>query len=51
MVESNLVEGRQDMQNGKAQVFGQSVTDACVSIEQTEPILEGLAEAVSKRSF
>jgi phospho-2-dehydro-3-deoxyheptonate aldolase len=30
-------------------VYGQSITDACISIEQTEPILEKLAAAQQKR--
>ena len=46
MIESNLVEGRQDY--GPNAVYGQSVTDACLSIPQTERVLEALAEAVDK---
>jgi 3-deoxy-7-phosphoheptulonate synthase len=49
MIESHLVEGRQDYVPGKPSVFGQSITDACISIEQTEPILEQLASAQQKR--
>ena len=49
MIESHLVEGRQDYVPGKAAVYGQSITDACISIEQTEPILEKLAAAQQKR--
>jgi 3-deoxy-7-phosphoheptulonate synthase len=49
MLESNLVEGRQDYVPGAPSVFGQSITDACISLEQTEPILEQLAEAQQKR--
>ena len=45
MVESHLVEGRQDYVPGRPSVYGQSITDACLSIEQTEPILEQLARA------
>jgi 3-deoxy-7-phosphoheptulonate synthase len=48
MLESHLVEGRQDYVAGSA-VYGQSITDACISIEQTEPILERLAGAQQKR--
>jgi 3-deoxy-7-phosphoheptulonate synthase len=44
MLESHLVEGRQDYVPGKA-VYGQSITDACISLEQTEPILEQFAAA------
>ena len=49
MIESHLVEGRQDYVPGKPAVYGQSITDACISIEQTEPILEKLAAAQQKR--
>jgi 3-deoxy-7-phosphoheptulonate synthase len=48
MIESHLVEGRQDYVAGQA-VYGKSITDACISLEQTVPILDGLAEAVRKR--
>jgi 3-deoxy-7-phosphoheptulonate synthase len=43
MLESNLVEGRQDYDPNRPLVHGQSITDACLSIEQTEPLLELLA--------
>jgi 3-deoxy-7-phosphoheptulonate synthase len=49
MVESNLVEGRQDAEPGKPLRFGQSVTDACLGWEDSAGILERLAEAVRKR--
>jgi len=45
MIESHLVEGRQDYVPGQPAVYGQSITDACLSIEQTEPLLETLARA------
>jgi 3-deoxy-7-phosphoheptulonate synthase len=48
MLESHLVEGRQDYTPGQA-TYGQSITDACISFEQTEPILERLATAQLKR--
>ncbi|MBA3726709.1 MAG: 3-deoxy-7-phosphoheptulonate synthase [Armatimonadetes bacterium] len=48
MIESHLVEGRQDFVPETAK-YGQSITDACISIEQTEPILESLANAVRRR--
>ena len=50
MIESHLVEGRQDYVPGKPATYGQSITDACISIEQTEPILELLATAQRTRS-
>jgi 3-deoxy-7-phosphoheptulonate synthase len=49
MIESHLVEGRQDFVPGRPSVYGQSITDACISIEQTEPILEELAAAQQTR--
>lgn len=39
MVESNLVEGKQDLVPGKDLVYGQSVTDACVGWQSTEELL------------
>jgi 3-deoxy-7-phosphoheptulonate synthase len=47
MLESNLVEGRQDLVPGKPLVRGQSITDSCLSIEETELILHRLADGVS----
>jgi len=49
MVESHLVEGRQDLVPGKALVYGQSITDACIGWEHSERILELLAQAVRQR--
>ncbi|CAG8568820.1 916_t:CDS:2 [Ambispora gerdemannii] len=51
MIESNIVEGRQDVpkEGPSALKYGQSITDACVSWEDTVPMLEGLAKAVRER--
>lgn len=51
MLESNLVEGRQDISaSGPAGLkYGQSVTDACISWETTVPVLERLREGVRAR--
>jgi len=49
MVESHLQEGRQDIVAGQALQRGVSVTDACISIAQTEPLLQSLAAAVRQR--
>ena len=49
MIESHIVEGRQDYVSGRPSVYGQSITDACLSLEQTEPILEQLARAHQAR--
>ena len=47
MIESNLVEGRQDLQPGKELVYGQSITDACLGWEDTLPLLGRFADAVA----
>lgn len=49
MVESHLVEGRQDLAEGKELVYGQSITDACIGWEDTEILLQQLSEAVMAR--
>lgn len=49
MIESHLVAGRQDLIPGKELTYGQSVTDGCISWEQSLGVLEGLAEAVKQR--
>ena len=49
MMESFLVEGRQDWTSAAEAVYGQSITDACMSLEETEPLLLELAQAVSAR--
>ncbi|MFW5331945.1 3-deoxy-7-phosphoheptulonate synthase [Hydrogenophaga sp. ZJX-1] len=49
MIESHLHEGRQDIVPGQPLQHGVSVTDACISFEQTVPVLQGLAEAVRAR--
>ncbi len=49
MIESHLVAGRQDLVPGKELTYGQSITDACISWEDSEPLLEQLAEAVRLR--
>jgi 3-deoxy-7-phosphoheptulonate synthase len=49
MLESFLVDGRQDHARGKALTYGQSITDACMSWTRTEPLFEVLADAARKR--
>ena len=49
MIESHLVAGRQDVVDGVAKTYGQSITDACINTDQTSEILESLADAVRKR--
>jgi 3-deoxy-7-phosphoheptulonate synthase len=49
MLESFLVDGRQDHERGRALTYGQSITDKCLSWERTEPLFAELAAAVRKR--
>jgi 3-deoxy-7-phosphoheptulonate synthase len=50
MLEAHLVEGRQDIVNGRSGLrHGQSVTDACIGWETTVEVLERLAKAVRRR--
>ena len=49
MLESHLVAGRQDVIDGQALTYGQSITDPCLGWEDTEEVLSGLADAVQQR--
>ncbi|MGB4811081.1 MAG: 3-deoxy-7-phosphoheptulonate synthase AroG [Methylophilaceae bacterium] len=49
MIESHLIAGRQDHAPGCNLVYGQSITDACLSWEDTVTQLEILAQAVRNR--
>jgi len=49
MVESHLVEGRQDIVPDKPLTYGQSVTDACIGWDDSVVVLEKLAAAVRER--
>jgi 3-deoxy-7-phosphoheptulonate synthase len=49
MLESFLVDGNQTHGAGRELVYGQSITDKCMSWERTEPLFAELAEAVRKR--
>ncbi|EHR71891.1 phospho-2-dehydro-3-deoxyheptonate aldolase [Burkholderiales bacterium JOSHI_001] len=49
MIESHLEEGRQDIVPGQPLKRGVSVTDACISLAQTAPVLAQLAQAVRQR--
>jgi 3-deoxy-7-phosphoheptulonate synthase len=53
MVESHLVEGAQKFTPGKDDaaklVYGQSITDACIGWDDSETVLDVLAEAVRAR--
>src|SRR5262245_36585892 len=49
MLESHLVAGRQDYVPGRAAVYGQSITDACISLSQADMLLEQFARAKQAR--
>ena len=49
MIESNLVAGAQSLVHGKALVYGQSITDACIDWSETVGLLRELAGAVKVR--
>ena len=49
MIESHLVEGRQDLVPGKPLAFGQSITDACLGWDDSAKLLAALAESVARR--
>jgi 3-deoxy-7-phosphoheptulonate synthase len=49
MLESFLVAGRQDHDNGAPLRYGQSITDACMDWDTTSEVLEQLATAVQTR--
>jgi len=49
MIESHLVGGRQEPVAGRPLTYGQSITDACLSWDDTVPVLEDLAGAVRAR--
>jgi 3-deoxy-7-phosphoheptulonate synthase len=49
MIESHIHEGRQDIVDGAELAYGVSLTDACISMEQTVPVLQQLAAAVRAR--
>jgi len=50
MVESNLVEGAQQLEGSLADLtYGQSVTDGCIGWQTTENMLDEFAKAVRAR--
>jgi len=49
MLESHLKHGKQSHTDNTPLVYGQSITDACMSWEQTVPLLHELASAVRAR--
>ena len=49
MLESHLVAGRQDWSADREPVYGQSITDACMSWDDTASVLRELAAGVRER--
>ena len=49
MIESHLQAGYQNVVKGKSLEYGKSITDACISWEQSQPLLRDLAKAVQQR--
>jgi len=49
MIESHLVEGRQDIEADKTLTYGQSITDACIGWQDSEVLLRDLATAVREK--
>jgi 3-deoxy-7-phosphoheptulonate synthase len=49
MMESFLVEGRQDLRDPARLTYGQSITDACMGWDTTAAALRELAAAVRAR--
>jgi 3-deoxy-7-phosphoheptulonate synthase len=51
MIESHLIEGRQNFKPGAELTYGQSITDACIGWEDSVTLMRELAQAVkSKRN-
>ena len=46
MLESHLIAGSQNVVSGEELIYGQSITDGCLSVEETAPLLQQLAAAV-----
>ena len=49
MLESNLIEGRQDIGKKDDLVYGQSITDACIGWHETEELIEMLNNVIGKK--
>ena len=46
MLESHLVEGRQDIEDKKNLVYGKSITDACIGWDETEELIDILNTSI-----
>ena len=49
MIESNLKFGKQNFKPGEEHAYGVSITDGCISWEETEMLIQNLADAVKTR--
>ena len=51
MIESNIHEGKQSIppEGPSGLKYGVSITDACISLEQTWPLLDDLRDGVQRR--
>jgi len=49
MIESFLKDGRQDVVAGQDLEYGLSITDKCLSLDRTAPLLQRMSAAVQKR--
>lgn len=49
MLESHLIEGRQDLVPGQSLEYGKSITDACLGWDDSLHVLEALAKSVRER--
>tara|TARA_B100001996_G_scaffold382358_1_gene373967 strand:+ start:99 stop:1154 length:1056 start_codon:yes stop_codon:yes gene_type:complete len=49
MLESNLVEGRQDVNKKEDLVYGQSITDACIGWDETELLINEVSKAIDQK--
>jgi 3-deoxy-7-phosphoheptulonate synthase len=49
MIESHLVEGKQNIVDGQPLTYGQSITDGCIGWDESAMLLRELAEAVREK--
>ena len=51
MLESNLVEGKQSLKSIDELTYGQSITDGCINLDETEQLLDKLAASCRERCY
>ena len=49
MLESNIIEGKQDINRKEKLVYGQSITDACIGWDETELLINEISQVIDKR--